>query len=1431
MRQFSGLDHEGVGLVPKRRERPEHGIPFAFIECKVGVQHTFHSELEVLPVRHACIVIFSIAVGIYPCFSQAKASDLWNGQAFSADSASLRSSGDAIKAAEHDDVTVLLNDVRFNFDEAGRQVKTRHLIYRIEDEEGVKNWAETNGRWEAWHQEKPEIRARVLTPDGSEHWLDPKTLNDLAVHQDAPDVYTDERKYGGPLPALTPGAIVEEEVVTRDKAPFFAAGTTDQVGFGWYVAVNKTHFVLSHPDSLPLQYRLHLLPDAVVTKSEDRGIETITIDQGALPSYADEPSNAPPDAILAPEIEFSTGASWQQVASEYARLSEERLRVSDVKPLLASIDLKTGGRNQVVRRVVAVLHKNVRYTGVEFAESSLIPQFPSETLKRKYGDCKDKASLLVAMLRGAGIPAYLALLNAGPGQDVNTELPGLGMFDHAIVYVPASGSDAELWIDATAQYSQVGTLPWMDYGRWALVANDTTRELRRIPEITSAENIHRETREFALAEYGPAKITETNEEIGPEEADYREFYSGNPKEVRNNSEEYVKDAYLADSLTSLEHGDLSDLDKPAAIKFVTTGKRGNTDLTSAAMAIRVEALFNRLPKYFRTKEDDQANQGSDKPKARTADWWITPFTTEWHYKITAPPGFRLRALPANQDEKIGVLSFTQEYSANREGTSVNAVLRLKSESERLSAQQGQDLRTAVLKATSSDPIYITFESVGHSLLVAGKIKDGLAAYRELSAEHPREALHKVQLAQALLTAGLGEEARSVATEATKLEPSSSLAFSTLAEILKHDLIGRALKKGMDFDGAVAAYKKAIVLDPRDKESRANLALLLEYDTDGTRYNDPVKLKEAVEQLRELKTVDENYSHEYDDNVLYDLWYAHDPQGVLDYASDLPATDVRKGLVIAAVTLKDGIDAGLKKSLAMSTDEQGRSKDLVNAGAVLLRIRKYPEAAALLTEGARGQENESQVARTAAILSETKPYQEIAINENDPRGVVQRLFGEMLSGRLTFEEFKMLNNDPSSESAQEEKEDFDRMMSQLKLELGAAGLPLTVVADMAVSNMRYTIEGDDSVGYKITLESPGAAAQDVYIIKDGGRYKVAGFSGTGPSVMEQLAPLALRDIEQENLAGARKWLDRAREHISASGGDDPLAGQPFPYFWAEGQDADVATARTAALVLLSSKELKGRYFAELTAAQAGAKTAIGRGRITMVLAYAREAQEQWAEMLPLTQELLKNFPDSVRAFELAVSAYTGLKQFDDWERLVQARMEQHPDELAYVRSLATLAEYRGEFRKSREILKSLIDKSKATPSDLNQYSWEALMLPHGVDQAALDAAQRASELTNNSSFPILHTLACLDAQEGKIGQARELLLKAMDSVHMEQPNPEIWFGFASIAEQYGILDAAQKMYQRIEKPKREYPSSTYVIAQQRLAALRSQESTAAKTVGQ
>ena len=135
-----------------------------------------------------------------------------------------------------------------------------------------------------------------------------------------------------------------------------------------------------------------------------------------------------------------------QVAEEYGKIVDKQITGADLKSLVGKLIAGKVSRDEKAAAILAYLDREVRYTGVEFGESAMVPHSPNETLGRKYGDCKDKASLLAAMLRVANIPAYIALLNAGSREDVAPDLPGMGMFDHAIVYVPGP---PDLWIDAT----------------------------------------------------------------------------------------------------------------------------------------------------------------------------------------------------------------------------------------------------------------------------------------------------------------------------------------------------------------------------------------------------------------------------------------------------------------------------------------------------------------------------------------------------------------------------------------------------------------------------------------------------------------------------------------------------------------------------------------------------------------------------------------------------------------------------------------------------------------------------------------------------------------------------------------------------------------------------------------------------------------------
>jgi hypothetical protein len=293
---------------------------------------------------------------------------------------------------------------------------------------------------------------------------------------------------------------------------------------------------------------------------------------------------------------------------------------------------------QTIQRIVSRLHKDIRYTGIEFGQASLQPQTATEVIKRHYGDCKDKAAMLVAMLRAAGISANLALLDSGLGLDVTPDLPGMNQFDHAIVYLPADGNGSEpLWIDATAEYAQVGILPSMDKGRLALIIADGTDRLTPTPDPKSEDDHLTELRDVVMTEYGSAHITETSLTYGEVDESYRsDFGAAETREKKTNLETYAKNYYLAKSLTTVEHGDGKDLSKPFVLKLdMAEAKRGNTDINDAALAIPFTSLFNRLPKWFTTDpnpdgEKPTPQQEEDQKKAvlaRVADYDVPPSIT------------------------------------------------------------------------------------------------------------------------------------------------------------------------------------------------------------------------------------------------------------------------------------------------------------------------------------------------------------------------------------------------------------------------------------------------------------------------------------------------------------------------------------------------------------------------------------------------------------------------------------------------------------------------------------------------------------------------------------------------------------------------------------------------------------------------------------
>jgi tetratricopeptide (TPR) repeat protein len=1369
-------------------------------------------------------------------YTAAGAAEAWDAPPFSTPAAQLLQSATAIKRVRATDVIVLLDERTFVLDERSRLTRTSRMIYRVDSPDGVERWAASGAHWQPWYQLKPTIRARVITRDGREHQLDQKLLTDAGTRDASNQVYDDDHMLEGPLPAIEIGAVVEEEITVRDEKPFFNGGAVYREFIGRPMPVLRTRIIIDAPESLPLKRITQLLPNAQVKETRANGRVRWTLEQGMLDEKREQESNLPSDTAGWPSVQFSSGASWEAVAASYRELTEARIRTDDAKPLLGGLKAPprastTGSSNagatisvnlasalpnsptrDYISKVVQRLHREVRYTGVEFGAARLIPEFPSETLKRKFGDCKDKSTLLVAALRASGIDAYLALLSAGDDQDVQPDLPGLGMFDHAIVYVPGT---EDLWIDATAEYSRVGTLPAADTNRLALIIREGTRELVRTPAMQSIDNRQIETRDFFLSEYGPARVIETTETHGTIEGEYRGWYAGaDTKDRLDQLKTYAHDAYRAKQLLNYEHTASTDFSKPYSMSIeLKDAPIGFTDLETAAVGINVSNITSRLPSWF----DDRLEPSEDTAEraVRTADVVFEPFVTEWRYRIQPPPGFQARKLPANNIVKLGPAELISEFNVTADGA-VHALWRFDTIKSRYTLGETDAFLKALRELKGAETQLVAFDQIGVALREDGNFKGALQANDVLVAKYPRKAVHRLRSASALLDAGLGARAQREALAATRLEPKSPLAWKTLGWMLQHDAVGRRFGQGFDRAGAIAAYRKARELEPSNTDIAADLAVLLEHDANGTRYSASANMDEAITEYqarRKLLTEEDTKNDDFTNNLYYALLYAHRFGELRTTLRTQPPSVAQRALLITAMAAEHGGAKALAASRELISGETDRRAALASAGNILMRLREYQSAADLIEASTRGQTTTAANTQRIAMLRKTSRNDGSSIQASDARGVVLRSFVELLGANknpaalqaLMSRRSLYLNNTAEIENAQR------RVIAGLAKQ----DLPYEVGADLLFSNVRVNVEGDDTLGYRVQLRAAGET-QNFYVLKEDGAYRIL----TVAPMVGPLAVLALERVDAGDLAGARRWLDWARLELRPAATEDPLEGPAFARAWTVGAETDLASARSAAAMLLADSSMGERALPLLIAARATASSATDKLSLDLALAKARLELGQWQPLQEVAKRLVAAVPNSALAFRYQQWAGIQLKQWDAVEAASRERLARLPDDSIAREMLVHRAEALGQFGAIAPIMQPLIDSGRATASDYNQYAWTALLTQPVPDQA-VEAARMAYDETQGRSFAIAHTLACVYAASGKPREARDLLLKGMEQVGIDKPDDSAWYGFGLVAEAYGDAESARDYYAHVQKPVKGVilASSVYALSQARLAALK------------
>jgi hypothetical protein len=190
-------------------------------------------------------------------------------------------------------------------------------------------------------------------------------------------------------------------------------------------------------------------------------------------------------------IGLAAPLEWDAIGRWYAGLARDRYELdaalrAKLPPLLTGAQTA----DDTLRAVQRWVAQDIRYVSIALGLGGYQPRQPAQVVATGYGDCKDKATLFVAVLSGLGFQAYPVLLNTG-GR-VERALPSIGQFDHAIAAVERPGG--RLYVDLTADLVPYGELPPSDQGQFALVVHpDGRSEQVVLPETSPSANLN-ETR-------------------------------------------------------------------------------------------------------------------------------------------------------------------------------------------------------------------------------------------------------------------------------------------------------------------------------------------------------------------------------------------------------------------------------------------------------------------------------------------------------------------------------------------------------------------------------------------------------------------------------------------------------------------------------------------------------------------------------------------------------------------------------------------------------------------------------------------------------------------------------------------------------------------------------------------------------------------------
>jgi len=517
------------------------------------------------------------------------------------------------------DAVVLLDETITNVSSTGEVHTTYRKAYKI-----IRPKGRTRGVVHVYFDSETRItylRAWSITAGSEEYEVKEGDAVETTLFSEG--LYEDTRYKLLHIPAAQPGSVIGYEYqqkkrpsvlqalwMFQDEIPVRRARFVLELPPSWtYVPCWRNHTALTPQHSGENQWIWELADvDPIRIESQMPNWRAVAGELGI--------SFAPKD----PAAPGRTSPTWAQIGQSYAGLTSGRRDVTpEIRDKTRELVAGVADPLEKIRRTASYVQHDVRYVGIEIGIGGYQPHSAAEVFSNRYGDCKDKVTLLSAMLREAGIDSYYVLIN-NERDFLSVDFPSLLNFNHAILAIrlpqqinaenvlatlPHKKLGQLLFFDPTDPSTPLGYLPSSLQANYGLLVTEGEAELMKLPLLPPSVN--RLIRVAKLNLDASGKLTGTVDETrtGPAATSLREELLAVPKIQRQKVFQSLVNHLLDGAvLTRASITDLDDFSSPLSISYELMAT-GYAQLSGNLFLFRPCALGQKGDDFLEGKPREQ----------------------------------------------------------------------------------------------------------------------------------------------------------------------------------------------------------------------------------------------------------------------------------------------------------------------------------------------------------------------------------------------------------------------------------------------------------------------------------------------------------------------------------------------------------------------------------------------------------------------------------------------------------------------------------------------------------------------------------------------------------------------------------------------------------------------------------------------------------